>query len=213
MPKGTSSVANFDDDDQGNLLPDISSDVDFSTFSFADLVNQASYVFDQGQLEKDKAHLIGVPHVITRATYYIPTMGNGYVNVQAKVGDVHALEYAIRKEWIPGVNTIDDLMFQPEESITYNDGGTGVRRQITEVLHNMGVIDVGPVNDRADFDRPWPEWQGFSQTGVQNGDGEEKVTIPDIKFGKGGKPLVIVVRHGLIFSVEPKFNKTVYYLS
>lgn len=177
--------------------------------------SSATATYDEGALEREKLRLIGVPHVITRVVYHSDLkFPKGYITVHAYIAPTEILQEAIRRDWIPGVETLTELLFQPEESIKYNDGSTGIRRQLTNVLHNQGVIDVGPVTDLSDFDRPWDEWQSFSETSEENDkNGDGKIVIPDIRHGKNGVPLAIVARHGLRASHMEEYGSDVFYLS
>lgn len=187
----------------------------FGQLSFAQLRDSATAVISSAQLEKDKARLLGVPHIITRVTYRPGIEERDYVSVEAVVADVDTLKYEIKRGRIPNVAEYADLAVEAEEHIVYNDGSTGVRRQLTHLLHNMGLIEVPDVGqDLGIFDTPYDGWSVITQTGLMNGDAEdEKIEVPDFTQSPSGAPLAIVVGHGLRVSVEPKFNKEVFYLS
>lgn len=183
--------------------------------SFAALQNEnALAVIQSAELERDKNLLLGVPHVITRVTYRPGIDDKDYVSVEATLGDYAALSHAVLRKWIPNVATVDDLVFDPEERIVYNDGSTGIRRQLTMILHNAGIINVGPVEDGFSYDRPYTEWESFNQVGKMNNEsGDDKIEVPDIQHNGNDAPLAIFAMRGLRVSVEPKFNKDVFYLS
>lgn len=187
----------------------------FGQLSFAQLREGATAVIQSAQLEKDKARLLGVPHIITRATYRPGIEEKDYVSLEAVVADAGTLEYEIKRGRIANVSSLAELAVEPEERIVYNDGSTGIRRQFTHLLHNLGLIEVPNVGqDLAVFDTPYFDWQTITQVGLMNGDNEgEKIEVPDFTLSPSGAPLAIVVGHGLRVSVEPKFNKEVYYLS
>lgn len=183
----------------------------FARTSFADLANQAT-VIDTGTLEKDKNTLIGLPHVITRVTYRPcpPDQERGYVSVEAVVADADTLESAIRRGWIPGnFASVAALPYMPEERIVYNDGSTGIRRQLTTILHAQGYLNVGAVEDGSAFDRDWMEWETFTQSSEQNWQ-SEKVVIPDFS---NIRPILIT--HGLRVSEYDMNGRdaTTFYLS
>lgn len=187
----------------------------FGQLSYAQLRDSATAVITSAQLEKDKARLLGVPHIITRVTYRPGIEERDYVSVEAVVGTGYALEKEIKRGRIPGVSTYAELSVDAEEHIVYNDGSTGIRRQLTHLLHNMGLIEVPNVGqDLSVFDSPYTDWSVITQIGLMNGDAtDEKIEVPDFTLSPSGAPLAIAVDHGLRFSVEPKFNKEVYYLS
>lgn len=201
----------------------------YGQLSFAALRAQgeATAVVNTAQLEKEKGRLVGVPHVITRVTYRpgITTpegLAKDYVSVEAIVADAETLHYALSRGWIPGgeKGDLSTVPVSPEEHIVYNDGSTGVRRQLTNILHNVGLLEVPNVDqDMAVFDAPYWEWNGFAQTGLMNGEADdEKIEVPDFSQGATGAQLAIFVEHGLRISVfpnpaNPKTMSEVFYLS
>lgn len=184
--------------------------------SFAELTQQATATFDTGMLEKDKALFIGVPLVITRLTYRPVVAGpdgnpqRGYVSCEATIGDTQHLEQAIRRGWIPYADDLSAFPFAPEESVVFNDGGTGIRRSVTAMLHAQGRINIGTLTgENKDFDRPWVEWESFDSVGTQKLDSGEKIEIPDF-YG-----IIVHAVHGLRASNFDAFGQpaTTYYLS
>lgn len=119
----------------------------------ADLVSTDDALFDA---------LVGVPFMITRVVYRPSEYGTdregNYVSVEAVIapGDV------LRKRRIDP----DALPFKPDSQIVFNDGSTGIARQITAYLHATGRI-VLPDNDNirvegkrgeSSYDLPVSEW-------------------------------------------------------
>lgn len=190
-------------DDEGILDTDSLNHGQWSIAELADLDSSISVV---GFTPVAKEEMIGVPHFITRATYWTPrenrdgTLQRGFVSVEATVGSADMLASAIRRKWIPGIERLEELRLEPEEQIVYNDGGTGIRRQLTEMFDHLGVIRVTDQpttkGDRSIYDRPWPEWHAISQLRMQ---GEHKVPSIGAMPTKNGKlqPLVIKVMRGL----------------
>jgi len=200
------------------------SNTPFGQLSFAELRAQATAVIQSASLERDKHILLGVPHIITRVTYrpgITDQEGNDkdYVSVEALVADAATLAHEVRRGRIPGVSDIGNLPFEPEEKVVYNDGSTGIRRQITHLLHNMGLIEVPVVEaDLAVFDTPYFGWSVITQTGLMNGDDDTKIEVPDFQYSPSGAPLAIVVGRGLRVSefpnpANPKTQAEVFYLS
>ena len=159
--------------------------------SFDDLMAGAT-VIDSGTLEQDKFLLIGVPHLITRVTYRPRTarQERGYVSVEATIASLPHIAQAVRRKWMPGVEDMGAFPFTPEEKIVYNDGGTGIRRQLTMVLHAQDYLNIGDVEDNRSFDRDWMEWDSFA-TSIQQNDGDGKIDVPDFQH------LRIFAAHGL----------------
>lgn len=183
---------------------------------------QATAVFDEGPLEKEKLALCGVPHVITKVTYHADEkFPKGYITCHGVIGPEELLQEAVKRGWV-GVSTQggftpyatrEQLVWTAGEAIKYNDGSTGIRRQVTGMLHNLGVIDVGTVASPDDFDRHFTDWVSFSQHSFENDKTGEKMPIPEITQDAQGRPLVIVARHGLRASWMKEYETNVFYLS
>lgn len=114
-------------------------------------------------IEKDD--LIGVPHVIVGLTYregYLnpETKQYGdYVSVEAVVASTDVLESVPVKYQLP-----KELKVFGNETVIYNDGSTGIRRSLTELLHQTGIIDVGASKgDENLFDKPYQRWASGSE--------------------------------------------------
>lgn len=149
--------------------------------SYADLMQDAT-IIDSVALEQDKKLLLGVPMCITRVTYRPKgkVQERGYVSVEATIGDVVSIRQAIRRGWIPNVTTMEDFLYGPEERIVFNDGGTGIRRQLTMLLHATGKLNVGDIVDDGTFDIDWSEWTSFDSVGTQKVNDVE-MEIPDFR--------------------------------
>lgn len=116
--------------------------------------------FSKGFRLVDKDDLIGVPHVVLTATYRPgypdpETRKPGdYVSLEAVVADQELLSAVPVKSQLPSPLTVFG-----NEPVIYNDGSTGIRRSITELLHDDGIIDVGPEKPGENrFDRPYQQW-------------------------------------------------------
>jgi hypothetical protein len=191
----------------------------FGQLSFAQLREGATAIISEAQLEKDKARLLGIPHIVTRLTYRPGIEEKDYVSVEAVTADIETLEYEVKRGRVPNVSTLADLLVEPNEKIIYNDGSTAARRQFTMILHNLGLIEVpGVQQDMAVFDTPYWDWTSFSQVGFMNGENDEKIEVPDFTLSPSGAPLAILVDHGLRISVfpnptNPKVMSECFYLS
>lgn len=182
---------------------------------FASPGQYATAVFDEGPLEREKLRLIGVPHVVTRITFHSDfKFPKGYATFHGNIAPEPYVQEAVKRGWIPDVSTVTELMYRPGESIKYNDGSTGLRRQAVRILHNAGLIDIGSVETDADYDRSWEEWAAFSQTSQENAkDGINKIDIPDITLAPDGRPFALLVRHGLRASYMEEWGTNVFYFS
>lgn len=177
----------------------IPADADVMSISYDQLLNSGEFYAVPGYgLVEDKMLLLGVPHVIIGVTYQMPTPARprGYVSLRGIVGNESKLEEAKRRRWIPNGG---DIPFNPEERIVYNDGSTGIRRQVTEMLDKWGMIKVGHEEgfEATDhfptrFDLPWEEWERFDQVEVQ---GENMV--PGFTRNHNGNLFALHVMRGL----------------
>lgn len=105
-------------DDQQEALAALAAQGAQSELSFAELVKGTAVV--QGRLLCDKAELVGVPHIITGVSFR--PMGS----------EKHARDFV-------SVEATDAA----NRAIVYNDGSTGVRRQVCEYLMAHKVIPQG----------------------------------------------------------------------
>lgn len=184
--------------------------------SVEDLLANPTAVFAEAQKE-DKRPFLGVPHIITRVTYRPGMENNDYVSVEALIGNQAMIDEAFSRRWNDFVYASPaDFPFRPGEKVIYNDGSTGLRRQLTSMLYRLGLLGIANVGQEMSiFDTPYWEWEGFEQSSLMN-DSEnegEKITIPDFTLDANGNQLAVVVYHGLRVSIEPKYNKEVYYLT
>lgn len=139
-----------------------------------------AYVVDSGELVKneDLARLEKVPFVITHVAFrrgdITPkgaTEPGAYVSVTATIADEDTLLKLAKFGRIDYAN----FMFMPEESIVFNDGSTGVKRQLTEFLHQTGAIRVAPADDivigggagESSFDLPPHKWDEINAGQLQ----------------------------------------------
>lgn len=137
---------------------------------FQTLALEAQY-FSKGFRLVQKADLLGVPHVIIGVTYRegytrADKKPGDYVSIEAVVADKATLESSPVRHALPR-----ELTVWGNESIVYNDGGTGIRRELTQMFHSLGLIDVGtPKKNENPFDRPYQEWvkgADLATTGIE----------------------------------------------
>lgn len=166
------------------------------------------WTFDSEDLT-DKEQLVGVPFVIVEASYrYVEntkddgtTQSGDYVSVVGRVASDIAMKAAKTraekaKQFFPTI--------EPESYIVFNDGSTGIRRQLTGLFHQARLIDVGerttaPEDQRNGlYDRKFYDWASALGEPTVTKDGEMRP--PTINIGKSGKPLIIKVLKGLRYS-------------
>ncbi len=131
---------------------------------FKKLALEATYIH-MGYTLVDKEMLSGVPLVVIGVTYRegypnpkTDLIGD-YVSVEAVCGGPADLSRNIRM----GLLKEEELRIDPNQLVVFNDGSTGIRRQLTGLLHDKGMINVGPEPEKADgfsnrFDRPYQYW-------------------------------------------------------
>lgn len=145
---------------------------------YAELAAAPDTISIAGRPKVEKNALEDIPHVITAIRY----QNDGYVTVEATVAPEHAIE--------------------GETQVLYNDGGTGIRRQLTKILHTLTRIEVARVNDDdTDFDAEFLAWKTYP--GIDSGD------LPSFNQ-------LIHIRRGLRVShyTHPKFGEaSTWYLA
>lgn len=191
------------------------------TSSFEDLMaaeTETLWTFESEDLT-EKPLLIGVPFVITEIAYRYAeqphpinkgeVLSGDYVSVTARVASLAWMEKAARRAERLGVVF---PAIEPESFVVFNDGSTGIRRQLTGILHNAKLIDVGgdPVDGPARYDRKFFDWT-YPESTDKDGD----MHPPVFTTGVSGKPLVIQVLKGLRVSTYAfgTGEATTYYLS
>lgn len=129
---------------------------------FRKLALEATYTH-MGYTLVEKNKLEGVPMIVIGVTYREGIPRNGrvgdYVSVEAVCGGPNDLARNMRL----GVLDESSLAIDPNMPVVFNDGSTGVRRMLTELLHGKGMINVGPTPDDKEgienrFDRPYQFW-------------------------------------------------------
>jgi hypothetical protein len=163
---------------------------------FKKLALEATYIH-MGYTLVDKSMLVGVPMVVLGVTFRegIPRndRAGDYVSVEAVCGGRADLNRNIRLGVLDGSN----LAIDPNEPVVFNDGSTGVRRQLVNVLHESGCINVGMPEDNENlkdrFDRPFQFW--LPDEFVANAE----ITEKSVGFHamSTGEPLRFLFRNGL----------------
>jgi len=178
-----------------DVVPAVAPDADLMNINYADLANSDMYQIPGWDLVDNKDQLLGVPFIIVGVTFQMPVADKArpagkrdYVSCRAVIGGSEELAEALERGWIPN----NALAFKPEERILFNDGSTGIRRDIVKILHTAKLIDVGHEGDPARFDLPWTEWASFSQSALQ---GEN--VVPEFTTNHRGNLFTLRARRGL----------------
>jgi hypothetical protein len=137
----------------------------------ADQVIGAEHITDEA-LDK----LMKVPFVITNVTYRDGTkrMGSDYRDDYVSCKAVVAPETELAKRVRMGRLNLADISVEPGEHIIFNDGSTGIYRQITQYLHVKEYITLpepltagNQGKGNSSFDLPRSEWvAGADQAGI-----------------------------------------------
>lgn len=128
-------------------------------------------------------HLVGVPFAMVKATFrpgdYLNAktgLRGAYVSLDSVIGTAHDIARAVRR----GRITQDQAdLFEPGEQVVFNEGGTGVYRQVVGYLESLGRIRIdselpqeGPYGDSR-FDIDPGKWTVAADTEQRYGpDGE-----------------------------------------
>lgn len=198
--------------ENGEITPAVTPDADLMNISYAELNNSDLYKIPGWDLVDNKDQLLGVPFIIVGVTFQMPVADKArpggfrdYVSCRAVIGGPDDLKEALERHWIPN----DVLAFKPEERILFNDGSTGIRRDVVKILQAAELIDVGHEDDPRRFDLPWTEWNSFSQSAMQ---GEN--IVPEFLTNHRGNLFTIKARRGLRRSdyTNEYGDSTTYYL-
>jgi hypothetical protein len=152
--------------------------------TWADLTTGA--VTTKGADLLEAADLVGVPFVITSVTlrpgdFANPKTGEKghYVSLELVTGDEAAFAKARKRKRITDACAID-----PGERLIFNDGSTGIYRQIVGLMEGLGWITLpkgpeGGTRGESRMDTPVANW-GYTEgnTGVE------------VRFGNDGRPVV-----------------------
>lgn len=131
---------------------------------WADVTHGADRV-DGADLEKG-SNLVGVPFCITRAVFRQGDFLNQgitgwYVSLESVIAPATEIARAYRRGRIPDGT---QLTVEPGEDVVFNEGGTGVYRQIVAYLEAKKLITLpeGPEQGKygdSRYDTLPPEWQ------------------------------------------------------
>lgn len=123
-------------------------------------------VIEGFDLEQDKANLCGVPFKVLAAVFRNGKTDKktqriyNYASVEIEIGPAAVVGKAARRR----ANNPNLSVIEPGERLVFNDGSTGVCRQLVSYLHAKGLITVpeGPENGGAGesrYDTYRSEWR------------------------------------------------------
>lgn len=169
-----------------------------------------------GLVECEKSWLEGVPHVITRVTFWVSDIKDkDFVSLQAVVAPDRFIRRQLDRNKIRELDDNGRPKVDPEEAIVYSDGSTGIRRQIVSLLETFKLIEIKsdlPPNGKlgeSRYDLNFTHWE-FEQA-TEQGD----TIVPDFTKMHNGSPLRINVKGGLMSSKgdnHTEEGKPTYYL-
>lgn len=117
----------------------------------------------------EKSALEGVPFVIIGVTYR-----EGYMNAQTKLlGDYVSVEAVVADAVTLASPQVQHMLggraltVYPNEAVVFNDGGTGIKRELTELFESMGLLLTG--DHERPYDVPYMQWErggDLAQTGI-----------------------------------------------
>jgi hypothetical protein len=135
-------------------------------------------------LAKDETadDLVGVPFLVTAVHFWPGVMRDkemqAYVSCEVRVSPGLTLKVInSRREGsnLTGIASLDSLAFGPDSHVVFNDGSTGVYRQIVKYLAAKGfitlkdpIVEAGSYGESS-FDQPPSRWAGIN-AGTQTED-------------------------------------------
>lgn len=196
----------------------VTDDADYDTIR--QLQAQYGAIDFPGASRIDKLHMLGIPFVVVGVRFQdvMPKESGGfrdYVTIDAFVADEATVQAQIDRGRVMRsvgrdaecYTDIADLPVKPEERVIINDGSTGVRRQIVQLLDYFGLIRVGHDDlEQRRYDLAWNEWDDPApaadavSSSWLSAAGTE---IPAFRSVPDGRPLIVTAARGLHGSVYP----------
>lgn len=173
--------------------------------SFAELLEVDQHYKLKGLTKAAKGELMGVPLIVTGITWWVSDIPNkDFVALEAVVGNYQILAETVRLGRVSVlrdgkssvITDVEELVVHPEERIVFNDGSTGVRRQVTQLCHAEGLINVGTVASDSDYDKSFMEWDSFNEFREQGSHGN----VPTVTKNRNGQPFILRALRGLYLS-------------
>jgi hypothetical protein len=119
--------------------------------------------------------LVGVPFLITRVQFRPGVMRDkvqqAYVTCEVRITDtldIRLINTRRESSQLPKLSGLESLAFGPGSHVVFNDGSTGVYRQIVKYLYTkqyitlpVPIVEAGTYGE-CTFDRPPSQWAGFT---------------------------------------------------
>jgi hypothetical protein len=127
--------------------------------------------------------LVGVPFVVTRVVFRPGMLRDkeraAYVSCEVRTSpelDLRLINSRRESSKLPRLTDLESLAFGPDSHVVFNDGSTGVYRQIVKLLlakqyitMKEPIIEIGGYGESS-FDQPPNRWTGFIQGTPDNSD-------------------------------------------
>jgi hypothetical protein len=129
--------------------------------------------------------LVGVPFVLTRVVFrpgvLRDKLRSAYVSCEVRTSptlDLRLINSRRESSRLPRLGDLESLAFGPDSHVVFNDGSTGVYRQVVKLLTAKQyitlptpIVEAGGYGESS-FDQPPSKWAGFQQgTPVNTEDG------------------------------------------
>jgi hypothetical protein len=116
--------------------------------------------------------LVGVPFAITAVTFRPGVLREkvrqAYVSCEVRISpklDLRLINSRRESSRLPRISDLDTLAFGPDSHVVFNDGSTGIYRQVVKYLATRGyislkepVIEAGAYGESS-FDSPPSDWE------------------------------------------------------
>lgn len=140
------------------------------------LINRADEVIGH-ELARDETadDLVGVPLIVTRVVFRPGVVRDkklaAYVSCEARVApnlDLRLINSRRESSRLPRLSDLESLAFGPNSHVVFNDGSTGIYRQVVKYLCAKGMVSLSePVTEagsygESSFDQPPYQWAGIT---------------------------------------------------
>lgn len=130
------------------------------------------------------------------------SLDGGYMSLELLTNPEQNLKVINRCRRASGLDKLDDitgLAFDAGDSLVFNDGGTGIYRQVTEILHEHGYIIVP--EGKANAPRGFSRWDTVPEEWtIRHGDKTEVEGVPFLGYTT---PVLIHCTRGIRLSKYP----------
>jgi len=127
-------------------------------------------------------YLVKVPHCVVALDFRQgKKMGNGHKGAYVSATALIAPEDVLRKRFKGNdkASSVENLPFDPEDVVVYNDGSTGYYRQVVKLMHDNGYISLpdpiieGGKYGESTYDLHPAEWTGIDGNRVRGTTGDD----------------------------------------